>query len=126
MQQIFYLRLSVFYFLLSGALLGICGTAFSFYNRNDLLSDINKEFVVIRSDTKSIGEQIQLLVNEQHEFLRVQQQRDRELLEREAKLNVSKGHQTINQNNNESWIHWIARQTYVISVYRYFIPKTMN
>ncbi|XP_055312824.1 mitochondrial potassium channel-like [Sitodiplosis mosellana] len=112
---------------LAGALLGICGTAFSFYNRNDLLSDINKEFVVIRADTKSISEQVQLLVNEQREFLQGQQQRDREQLENEARTNVaaSKSQQAISQSS-ESWIHWIARTTYVISIYRYFVPKTVE
>lgn len=98
-----------------GALLGICGTAFSFYNRNDLLSDINKEFVVIRSDTKSINEQVQLLLAEQRDFLRTQQQQ----------LQQQQRDRT-NSRNNESWIHWVARQTYVISIYRYFVPKTVS
>lgn len=93
--------------MIAGALLGICGTAFSFYNRNDLLADINKEFVVIRADTKSISEQIQLLVNEQRDFLKLQQQR-------------------ANIQSDESWIHWVARQTYVISIYRYFVPKPVR
>lgn len=97
--------------MIAGALLGICGTAFSFYNRNDLLADINKEFVVIRADTKSISEQVQLLVNEQRDFLKKQQQQPQQ--------------RAINQSD-ESWIHWIARQTYVISVYRYFVPKTVS
>lgn len=98
-----------FFVFFVGALLGICGTAFSFYNRNDLLSDINKEFLVIRSDTKSINEQVQLLLAEQRDFLRTQQQSDR-----------------TNSRNDESWMHWVARQTYVISVYRYFVAKTVS
>lgn len=109
----------------AGALLGICGTAFSFYNRNDLLSDINKEFVVIRGDTKSIAEQVENLAKEQRDFLKAQQQRDRELLEREASLNVATTIQNKNQSN-ESWVHWIARKSYVISIYRYFVPGTVN
>lgn len=113
--------------IFSGALLGICGTAFSFYNRHDLLSDINKEFVVIRQDTKSINEQVQLLANEQRDFLRVQQQRDREVLEREARFNVTASKsQRANSQSDESWVHWIARKTYVISIYRYFVPNTVN
>lgn len=89
------------------------------------MADINKEFVVIRGDTKSIAEQVQMLANEQKEFLRGQQQRDRELLEREARSNVATSVQKTYQSN-ESWIHWIARKTYVISAYRYFVPKTVN
>lgn len=109
--------------MISGALLGICGTAFSFYNRSDLLSDINKEFVVIRDDTKSISEQVQLLVNEQRDFLRAQQQRDRDLLERDAQAYLAK---LKRGQSDESWIHWIARKTYVISAYRYFVPATVS
>lgn len=117
----------IFSFAFPGALLGICGTAFSFYNRNDLLSDINKEFVVIRQDTKSINEQVQLLANEQRDFLRAQQQRDREQLEREARYNVvTSNSQRENGQSDESWVHWIARKTYVISIYRYFVPNTVN
>lgn len=80
---------------------------------------------MIRADTKSISEQVQMLANEQRDFLRVQQQRDQELLEREAKLNVAAAAQKSNQSN-ESWIHWIARKAYVISIYRYIVPKTVN
>lgn len=82
---------------------------------------------MIREDTKSINEQVQLLVSEQREFLRAQQQRDREQLEREALANVtsSKLVRATNQSD-ESWIHWVARKTYVISIYRYFVPKTVN
>lgn len=117
----------IFSFAFPGALLGICGTAFSFYNRNDLLSDINKEFVVIRQDTKSINEQVQLLANEQRDFLRAQQQRDREQLEREARYNVvTSNSQRASGQSDESWVHWIARKTYVISIYRYFVPNTVN
>lgn len=82
---------------------------------------------MIRADTKSISEQIQMLMNEQRDFLQAQQQRDRELLEREARANVaaSNRQRTINQSD-ESWIHWVARKTYVISIYRYFVPKTVK
>lgn len=82
---------------------------------------------MIRADTKSISEQVQLLVNEQREFLQAQQQRDREQLEMEARANVaaSKGQRAISQSD-ETWIHWVARKTYVISIYRYFMPKTVN
>lgn len=93
-------------------MLGICGTAFSFYNRNDLLSDINKEFVVIRGDTKLICEQIQQIAQEQRNFL--QEQREREYAMIPLAPNRS--------SNDESWLHWIGRKTYVISCYRYFVP----
>lgn len=110
---------SFFWVFSVGALLGICGTAFSFYNRNDLLSDINKEFIVIRSDTKSIDEKIQLLLAEQRDILRMQQQQlEQKQQQRQRDRN--------NSQNDESWAHWIARQTYVISIYRYFVPKTVS
>lgn len=91
------------------------------------MADINKEFVVIREDTKVINEKVQLLVNEQRDFLRAQQQRDREQLEREAiaNVNASKIDRAVNQGD-ESWLHWIARKSYVIGIYRYFVPKTVN
>lgn len=82
---------------------------------------------MIRSDTKSISEQVKLLANEQREFLQAQQQRDRELLENQARSNVAASKsQWVNSQSGESWIHWIARKTFVISVYRYFVPKTVN
>lgn len=81
---------------------------------------------MIRADTKSISEQVQMLANEQRDFLRVQQQRDQELLEREAKLNVAATAAQKSNQSNESWIHWIARKSYVISIYRYIVPKTVN
>lgn len=80
---------------------------------------------MIRGDTKSIAEQVENLVKEQRDFLKAQQQRDRELLEREASLNVATTIQNKNQSN-ESWVHWIARKSYVISIYRYFVPGTVN
>lgn len=79
--------------------------------------------MVIRNDTESISIQVQRLVDELEEFLRSQQQRDRELLEREARTNVA----ALNKGqSNESWIHWIARKTYVIPVYRYFVPASVR
>lgn len=27
-------------------------------------------------------------------------------------------------HSKESWLHWIGRTTYVISAYRYFVPRT--
>lgn len=107
----------------AGALLGICGTAFSFYNRNDLLSDINKEFVVIRGDTKSINERIELLLAEQRDFQQTQQQ---QLLQLQKQKQQHWQRDRANTQNNESWMHWIGRQTYVISIYRYFVPKTVG
>lgn len=80
---------------------------------------------MIRSDTKSISEQVQLLANEQREFLQAQRQRDREQLEREARENIAASKRAVSQGD-ESWIHWVARKTYVITIYRYFMPKTLN
>lgn len=69
--------------------------------------------MVIRGDTKLISDQIQQIAQEQRAFL--QEQRERELQQIP----------TINQSsNNESWLHWIGRQTYVISCYRYFVPAS--
>lgn len=110
---------------IAGALLGIIGTAFSYYNRHDLLSDINREFVVIRNDTQSIADHIQVLFNEQRNFLQTQEARDRNMLEQLASQSVASHIHLAkdSQLNQESWMHWIARTTYVISVYRYFVPK---
>lgn len=112
-------------FFITGALLGIVGTAFSYYNRHDLLSDINREFVVIRNDTQSITDNIQQLFNEQRKFLQTQEARDRNLLEQLASQNVARNRQLVKDatQTQESWVHWIARTTYVISIYRYFVPK---
>lgn len=109
----------------AGALLGIIGTAFSYYNRHDLLSDINQEFVVIRNDTKSIEEQIKSLFNEQRKFLHKQKIRDQKMLENLSRDNVARHNQANKtaHESQESWIHWVARTTYVISIYRYFIPR---
>lgn len=87
------------------------------------MADINKEFVVIRGDTKTISQQIQLLLGEQRQFLQWQQLRDKDLLEKTAKENVDKKNAK-NSTNSESWIYWIARKTYVVSVYKYFYSKT--
>lgn len=82
---------------------------------------------MIRADTRSISEQVELFKTQQRDFLQAQQQRDRELLEREAKSNVATSNsQRVISQSDESWIHWIARKSYVISIYRYFVPKTVN
>lgn len=75
---------------------------------------------MIRDDTKTISQQIKLLLGEQRQFLQWQQLRDKDLLEKTAKENVDKKNA---KNSTESWIYWIARKTYVISVYKYFYSK---
>lgn len=80
---------------------------------------------MIRNDTKSIGNQIQSFFNEQQKFLKTQEIRDRQMLENLSRNNVARNNQAIKaaHQSQESWIHWIGRTTYVISIYRYFIPK---
>lgn len=74
---------------------------------------------MIRADTKSISEQVQLMLAEQRDFLRIQKQQ----LQKQQKQHK---YDRTKSQNDESWMHWIARQTYVISIYRYFVPKTVS
>lgn len=107
--------------------MGICGTAFSMYNRNDLLSDINKRFIVINTETETIKSVLDNLQNEQTGLFDYFKRRDQQHLEEIArKTNASKANSKNKQlanRNDESWAHWIGRKTYVISVYRYFVPN---
>lgn len=79
---------------------------------------------MIRDETKTIAQQIEVLMSEQRSFIDWQRLRDREMLERESRINVRTLIDKKNQENAESWIHWIGRHTYVISIYRYFMPRS--
>lgn len=99
---------------LLGALLGICGTAFSFYNRNNMittmLGEVKTEFVQLREETKIIGAEVQRLSFEQR--------RQFNELKR-----INKKELNNSNKSNESWMHWIGRYTGAIPIYRYFYPK---
>lgn len=72
---------------------------------------------MIRDDTKSISKQIQQLASEQREFLQTQR-------ERESLMIIEKQQSMKQSSNDESWLHWIGRRTYVIACYRYFVPAS--
>lgn len=99
---------------LLGALLGICGTAFSFYNRNktitSMLGEVKSEFIQLREETKEINAEIKKVSSEQHK-----------------QFNELKRLSSSNRNsaatNDGSWLHWIGRYSGVIPAYRYFYPK---
>lgn len=97
------------------------------YNRNDLLADINSRFVDIKTETKTIKLDLNNLQKEQTGLFDYFKSRDQQHLEEIAQKSVaskanSKNNQLANRND-ESWAHWIGRKTYVISVYRYFVPN---
>lgn len=98
---------------LVGALLGICGTAFSFYNRNNMitsmLGEVKTEFVQLREETRLISAEIKNISS-------VQQKQFNEIIH----LNSNKNTTT---NHEESWLHWIGRYSGVIPAYRYLYPK---
>lgn len=108
--------------------MGICGTAFSMYNRNDLLADINKRFIDINNETKIIKSGLNSLQMEQTGLFDYFKTRDRQHLEEIARKSIarkanSKNNQLVANRSDESWAHWIGRKTYVISAYRYFVPN---
>lgn len=97
------------------------------YKRNDLLADINKRFVQINTETKTIKSSLNNLQQEQTELFDYFKGRDQQHLEEIARKSIaskanSKNNQLANRND-ESWAHWIGRKTYVISVYRYLVPN---
>lgn len=118
--------------MISGALLSIVGTAFSFYNRNSLITDITKLFSEIDIRVKSLDANIQkqdarliLIENEQRNLFNYLQRHDQNKFERIIpKSAASKTNN--NPNSGESWINWIGRKTYITSIYRYFVPTYSN
>lgn len=97
------------------------------YNRNDLLADINKRFIDINTETKTIKSCLNSLQMEQTGLFDYFKARDRQHLEEIARKTIaskanSKNNQLANRSD-ESWAHWIGRNTYVISAYRYFVPN---
>lgn len=80
-------------------------------------------FVNIHDETKAINSKVEHLKSDQWKLFDFLRRRDQNQLEEIARKNVSSKVANNNQNNGESWAHWIGRKTYVISVYRYFVPK---
>lgn len=103
----------------AGALIGICGTAFSFYNRNKMittmLTEVQSEFVHLRDEAAKNRTELHQLV----ELLR--QQAERDALQRQL---TADNKSAAAQSTESSWLHWLGRTTYVISAYRYFAPRS--
>lgn len=82
-----------------------------------MLKEVQSEFVHLRDEAAKN----RLVL---HQLVELQ----RKLAERNAS---SKGQSTDDNKagavqSNESWLHWVGRTTYVISAYRYFVPRSSD
>lgn len=76
-----------------------------------MLSEVKAEFVLLREETKQIGLEVRQLADEQRKIIDYES-KNQQLLK------------IVSDEKQESWIHWIGRNLYVISAYRYFRPRT--
>lgn len=78
-----------------------------------MLSEVQSEFVLLRDEANQNRLELHQLV----ELIRALAEREEEKRQTTIDTKPSAG------QSNESWMHWIGRTTYVISVYRYFVPR---
>lgn len=74
-----------------------------------MLTEVQTDFVRLRDDAEKNRMQLHQIV----ELLRKLGDRDQSKLH-----SISDAGQS-----TESWLHWMGRTTYVISAYRYFVPR---
>lgn len=79
----------------------------------NMLSEVQSEFVLLRDEANQNRLELHQLV----ELIRALAEREEEKRQTTIDTKPSAG------QSNESWMHWIGRTTYVISVYRYFVPR---
>lgn len=81
-----------------------------------MLHEVQEEFVQLRSEAEKNRSEIHQLVG----VIRKLTQQE------ESKRHSMSDKKTSAAQSNESWMHWIGRTTYVISAYRYFVPRSSN
>lgn len=84
-----------------------------------MVGDIKTEFVQLRDETSKIGVEVKRLVDEQKKLTEHVM-----FLQRKETFSRSAAAADKPSRPQESWLHWVGRKTYVISVYRYFSPST--
>lgn len=82
-----------------------------------MLKEVQTEFVHLREEAEQNRQTLRQLVELQRQLVE-----QAEAKSRTTELTADTKSSAV--QSNESWLHWIGRTTYVIGVYRYFVPQS--
>ena len=102
--------------------MGVCGTAFSFYNRNNtittMLNEVRADFQMLQEETRTIGVEVRRIAEYNASQLQLQQMKRLKKQKRKQEERA-----LAKAEHKESWMNWVGRKSGVVSVYRFFVPK---
>lgn len=84
-----------------------------------MISEIKAEFIQLKTETIEMNNELKKLVEEQKKL-----RENLNVINYKEKL-MNRSSIIVGSQSNESWLHWFGRQTYVISIYRYFSPAKL-